>query len=77
MKSFNQIDRRVAQSLTYMQGPEMRPLLEFLVEVLEDTKDAMILAESEKVARLQGRAGVLKEFVDAVHKSAETLERLR
>lgn len=77
MKSFNQIDRRVAQSLVHMHSPEMRPLLDFLVELLDDTKNAMIQADSDKVARLQGKAGVLKEFVEAAYSSATTLEKLR
>lgn len=77
MKSFNQAEERVVASLVRMNAPEMRPLLEFFNSLLEDTKEALIAADAEKVVRLQGRAGVLKEFLAAVDHAPVALEKLR
>ena len=77
VKGFNSIDRLVAESLHRMKSPEMVPLHRFITELMQETQIAWITAEGDKLTRLQGRAGVLKEFLDAIDTSAQTLEKLR
>jgi hypothetical protein len=77
MKSFNNADRVVVAALHRMNAPEMQPLLKFFDNLLSETKDALIAAQPDVVPKLQGRAGVLKEFLDAVDKAASTLERMQ
>lgn len=77
MKTFNQATRQEVQALERMKSPELRPLLELLASLLEDTKNALIRAEGDTVYRLQGRAGVLQEFVEAVENAARTNERMQ
>ena len=51
-------------------------LLELFEKCLEETKDALIKAdETVRIHRLQGQAKVLQEFLEAVEKSPEILER--
>lgn len=77
MKEFRNADKLVLQAMARLHSPEMAPLLKFFNELLEDSKDALVHAESDQFARLQGRAGVLKEFVEAVQKAPSAIERLR
>jgi len=45
---------------------------------LEETKDSLILAEdSVRIHRLQGRAEVLADFLEAVEKSHEIFDRVK
>lgn len=54
-----------------------KPLIDLFLETLESTKDALIDAEGKaRVARLQGRAEVLRDFLDALEKAPEVLSRL-
>lgn len=77
MKSFNQADKATVQALHRLTAPEMRPLLVFLNSQFEESKTALIRAEDDKFARLQGRAGFLQEFLEAVNSAASTLEKLK
>ena len=77
MKVFSNAEAQVLQAMVKMNTPEMRPLLEFFTQLLEESKDAMILANADTYQRLQGRCGVLKEFVEAVRKAPEAIERLQ
>lgn len=76
MKGFNQSSKQVLESLHRMKSPEMRPLMKFLEEMLDDTTGALIVAPAETVQRLQGRAAVLKEVIEAVEKAASSLEKM-
>lgn len=77
MQSFNRVDHSTAAALHRMQSAEMEPLLTFINKMLTETKTALITAEPEHFRRLQGRAGFIKEFLDAVEQSAATLEKLQ
>lgn len=77
MKGFNTVDLPVAQALNRMKSVEMRPLLEFFKNLDTQTKDALIRADSDTFARLQGRATLLQEFLIAVETSADVVEKLR
>jgi len=77
MIMFSQADEKVLASLLRMKAAEMEPLLTFFKKSLEQTKTALIRAEGDTVARLQGRAGVLQEFLEAVETSASVLEKVR
>lgn len=66
MDSFSRADYRVQQSLLRLHTPEFAPLLNFTRALLEQTKMALIRADEVQVGRLQGRALVLQDLVDAV-----------
>lgn len=52
-------------------------LVELMKTVLEDTKQGLMVAEdSTRLYRLQGQAKAIQEFLDAIEKSSEVLERL-
>lgn len=75
---FNRITLKVAQSLIHMDSAiEMRALKEFLVNLLDETKTAMLRAEGNNLIRLQGQAVILEEFVTAIKTAAATAEKLR
>lgn len=76
MDSFNVAPVQVVESLHRMNSPEMAPLLMFFKNLDEQTKVALIRADSDKFARLQGRAAFIEEFLVAVQNSAATLEKL-
>lgn len=51
-------------------------LLVLFKERLEDIKDQLVVADDTvRIHRLQGQASVLRDFLDAVEKSQEVLER--
>lgn len=77
MDSFNVAPAQAVESLHRMNSPEMAPLLTFFKNLEEQTKVALIRADSDKVARLQGRAAFIEEFLAAVEKAATTLEKLK
>jgi flagellar hook-basal body complex protein FliE len=77
MKSFAQADRAVVQAMAHLRDPALVPLVKFINNLLEETKDALVHAEEGRFARLQGRAGVLEDFVLAVQKAPETLAKMR
>ena len=52
-------------------------LLELFEAKLQEVKDSLVVADDPVVIhRLQGKATVLKEFLEAVEKSQEVLARL-
>jgi hypothetical protein len=77
MKTFSQADKTTLAALHRVTAPEMQPLKLFFENLLADTKDALVTATPDIVPRLQGRAGVLREFLDAVNSAASTLEKMR
>ena len=60
-----------------MNSAEMKPLLTFFKKLDEETKRGLVHAGADTFARLQGRAGLLEEFLKAVESSAAVLEKLR
>jgi hypothetical protein len=53
-------------------------LLDLFRKKLEQTKDALVLAEdSVLIHRLQGRAEVLADFLESVEKSTGILDRVK
>lgn len=65
------------QALMRCKLPENAILLELLTLRLEETKKSLIKAEDMlRVHRLQGRAEILQDFLEAVEKSSEIMGRI-
>lgn len=77
MKQFKDADTQTLQALLNMRTTEMRPLLEFIRVLSNDTKDALMRAPENGVAKLQGRALLLEEFIEAVDTAESVLTKLR
>lgn len=77
MKGFNTADKATVAALHRLNAPEMQPLLMFLKSQFDDSKTALIRAEGDVLTRMQGRAGFLQEFLEAVDNAASVLEKLR
>lgn len=77
MKGFNAVDKPTAAALHRMNSPEMQPLLKFLKNLADETDVALRRATGDTYARLQGQAQHLEQFLTAVEKSAETLEKMK
>jgi len=70
-------DRKQMQALTRCKLPESEALLALFKTKLEETKNSLVSAEDPaRIYRLQGRAEVLSDFLEAVEKSPEILARL-
>ncbi|MEL0015225.1 MAG: hypothetical protein VW715_08420 [Rhodospirillales bacterium] len=51
-------------------------LLDLFAKQLDEVKNLLIAADdTDRILRLQGQASVLRDFLDAVEKSQEVLER--
>ena len=71
-------DRQQIQALNRCKLPENEALVRLLQVKLEETKNSLMLAEElVKLYRLQGRAEALADFLEAVEKSSESLERVK
>jgi hypothetical protein len=71
-------DRQQIQALNRCKLPENEALVRLLQVKLEETKNSLMLAEElVKLYRLQGRAEALADFLEAVEKSSEILERVK
>lgn len=77
MIQFNQADKQVLIAVNRMKSPEMRPLLEFFQNLLDDTDTALRRAKGEDLPRLQGRAQLLEDFLTSVEKSSDNLSKMR
>lgn len=65
------------QALMRCKLPENATLLELLTSRLEETKQSLIKAEDmPRIHRLQGRAEILQDFLEAVEKSQEVMGRI-
>jgi len=71
------IDERVARCLGHLRSEEFAPLLEWLRNCQADSLDKLTAADGNQIYRLQGEAGVLKEFLELVGRSGELVEKLR
>jgi hypothetical protein len=67
----------VVTALHRMNAPEMKPLLEFFDNLCTETDIALRRGDGPEMYRLQGRALLLQEFLDAVKNSASVMEKLR
>lgn len=71
-------DRQHMQALNRCKLDENGALLDLFRKKLEETKVALILAdEPVRIHRLQGRAEVLSDFLEAVEKSHEIFDRVK
>jgi hypothetical protein len=75
--NFNQADKRVWAALQKLKAPEMLPLVEFIKNQAEHCKTSLIRAEGNDIFRLQGRAGYLEDFLEAVEQATSVLEKMR
>jgi hypothetical protein len=70
-------DRKHIQALYRCKHPESEALLDLFKTRLDEVKTALVQAEDPvRIHRLQGRAEVLSDFLEAVEKSQEVLARL-
>ena len=68
-------DRQHVQALWDCKQREDK-LLELFAKQLDEVKNQLIsAADTDRILRLQGQASVLRDFLDAVEKSQEVLER--
>jgi len=70
-------DRQQVQAL-HRCKLENGALMDLFRKKLEETKDSLILADDPiRIHRLQGRAEVLADFLEAVEKSPEIFDRVK
>lgn len=71
-------DRKQMQALMRCKLPESEQLLALFRARLEETKSSLVAAEEPaRIYRLQGRAEVLADFLEAVEKSPEVFDRIK
>ena len=71
-------DRQQIQALVRCKLPENEVLLDIFRVRLEETREALIHADDTvRIYRLQGRAEVLADFLEAVEKSSEVYDRVK
>lgn len=71
-------DRQQMQALMRCKQPENEALLALFQAKLDETKVALMQAEEpHRIYRLQGRAEVLADFLEAVARSHEVFDRVR
>lgn len=74
----NKPEKRHVQALYRTSADDMRNLVELMALKLDETKDSLVTAtDTQQIHRLQGKAAVLKEFLEAIEKSSEVLERYK
>lgn len=73
-----QTDKQELQALVNCRNPDSKALLKLFQKLIDDTMLALVKAdELVRVHRLQGRAEVLKDFLEAVEKAPSVLERTK
>ena len=71
-------DRQHMQALNRCRLDENGALLDLFRKKLEETKQSLIIADDlVRIHRLQGRAEVLSDFLEAVEKSPEIFDRVK
>lgn len=71
-------DRQQMQVLMRYKLPEHAKLLALFAAKLEETKNSLVAADDPvRIHRLQGRAEVLADFLEAIEKSSEVFERVK
>lgn len=78
MNTFGKLDRQQLIALVRCSSPEMASLVPLFEKVLDDTKAALVRTDDlGHFQRLQGRAQVIEDFLEAVSSAPSVLERLR
>jgi len=76
MTILNTADRAQLVALVRCKSPEMAPLVQLFENVLKDLKTSLIhAAETERICRLQGKAMVIVEILEAIETAPSILER--
>ena len=71
-------DPQHMQALVRCKLGENGALLDLFRKKLEETKNSLVVADDlVKLHRLQGRAEVLSDFLEAVEKSSEIFDRVK
>jgi hypothetical protein len=71
-------DPQHMQALVRCKLGENGALLDLFRKKLEETKNSLVVADDlVKLHRLQGRAEVLADFLEAVERSSEIFDRVR
>ena len=71
-------DRQHMSALQRCKLDENGALLDLFRKKLEETKNSLIVADDlVKLHRLQGRAEVLTDFLEAVERSSEIFDRVK
>lgn len=71
-------DVQALQALVRCRAPEMGALLKLFESVHEKTVDSLLTADDpQRVARLQERALMCKDFLDAVDQAVSLVEKRR
>ena len=71
-------DPQHMQALVRCKLGENGALLDLFRKKLEETKNSLVVADDlVKVHRLQGRAEVLADFLEAVERSSEIFDRVK
>ena len=71
-------NRQHIQALVRCKLQENEALLELFSEKLEEVKESLIQVEDPVlIHRLQGRAEVLRDFLEAVERSSEIVDRVK
>jgi hypothetical protein len=74
----NKPEKKHVQALYRCKGEDMKNLVELMSIKLDELKDSLVVAtDTQQIHRLQGKASVIKEFLEAIEKSSEVLERYR
>lgn len=72
------IDERIARCFALLRGPEFIPLLEYLRAERHESLEMMAqVADPEKIYRLQGEAGKLKELLGYIESSETLIAKLK
>lgn len=70
-------DRKAVAALARCRNSENGDLAQLFRQLLDETKTALISAEGDNFRRLQGRAKVLADFLEAVDEAPQLLERMK
>ena len=71
-------EKKHVQALYRCRAEDMKNLVELVELKFEEVKDSLVTAtDTQHIHRLQGKASVLKEFLEAIDKSQEVMERYK
>lgn len=74
----NKPEKKHVQALYRTSADDMKNLVDLMELKLGETKDSLVTAtDIQQIHRLQGKASVIKDFLEAVNKSSEVLERYK
>lgn len=77
MSVFNTQDKQQLYALARCNAPDMQPLLQLFNNELEEAKRALIFAsDTDHFRRMQGKAQVLFDFLEAVKNAPSVMERV-